>query len=158
MVKRSSKTNKFVSQFDPTPHMVTDVQGSRYELVADNDHNNAHFIFRHISDMKLYKPYQHPQRYYPPPSPDTNIAPLTIPLPTPLLMTLPFHTLSHLLLIIPLTTKLQLSPYQDHQIPIHNKRERERERGGHNKRNTTLPAKYADFVVNIPGRRVGNTN
>ena len=56
LVKRSSKTNKFVSQFDPTPHMVTDVQGSRYELVADNDHNNAHTIFRHISDIKLYKP------------------------------------------------------------------------------------------------------
>ena len=66
MVKRSSKTNKFVSQFDPTPHMVTGVQGSRYELVADNDHNNVHSIFRHISDIKLYKPYQHPQRYYPP--------------------------------------------------------------------------------------------
>ena len=25
LVKRSSKTNKSVSQFDPTPHMVTDV-------------------------------------------------------------------------------------------------------------------------------------
>ena len=69
--------NKFVSQFDPTPHMVTDVQGSRYEVVADNGHNNAHSIFRHISDIKLYKPYQYPQRYHPPPplSPDTNIAP-----------------------------------------------------------------------------------
>ena len=46
--------------------MVTDVQGSRYELVADNDHNNTHTIFRHISDIKLYKPYQHSQRYHPP--------------------------------------------------------------------------------------------
>ena len=66
LVKQSSKTNKCVSQFDPTPHMVTDVQGSRYVLVADNDHNNAHTIFRHISDIKLYKLYQHPQRYRPP--------------------------------------------------------------------------------------------
>ena len=62
-MKRSSKTKKIVSQFDPTPHMVTDVQGSHYELAADNNHNNAHTIFRHISDIKLYKPYQHPQRY-----------------------------------------------------------------------------------------------
>ena len=76
LVKRSSKTNKFVSQFNPTPHMVTDVRGSCYELVADNDHNNVHTIFKHISDIRLYKPYQHPQRYHPhPPSPDTNIAP-----------------------------------------------------------------------------------
>ena len=62
LVKRSSKTNKFLSQLDPTPHKVTDVQGSRYELVAD---------------IKLYKTYQHTQRYHttPPPSPDTNIAP-----------------------------------------------------------------------------------
>ena len=29
LVRRSPKTNKFVSQFDPTPHMLTDVQGSR---------------------------------------------------------------------------------------------------------------------------------
>ena len=50
---------KIVSQFDPTPHMVTDVQGSCYELVADN-YNNVHTIFRHISDIKLCKPYQHP--------------------------------------------------------------------------------------------------
>ena len=75
LVKRSSKTHKLVSQFDPTPHMVTDVQGSRCELVADNDYNNAHSIFRHISDIKLYKPYQHPKGITPPPSPDTNIAP-----------------------------------------------------------------------------------
>ena len=67
LVKRSSKTNKFVSQFDPTTHMVTDVQCSRYELVADNDYHNARTIFRHISDIKLYKPYQHPQRYHPHP-------------------------------------------------------------------------------------------
>ena len=40
-------------------------------------------------------------------------------------MTLLAHTLPHLVQIIPLTTKLQLSPYQDHQIPTHNKRERE---------------------------------
>ena len=71
LVKRSSKTNKFVSQFDPTPHTVTDVQGSRYELVADNDYSNMYTIFRHISEIKLYKPYQHPQRYHLP-SPDTN--------------------------------------------------------------------------------------
>ena len=64
------------------------------------------------------------------------------------------HILPHLVRIKPLTAKLQLSPYQDHQIPT----QQTRERGGHNKRNTTLPAKYADFVVNIPGRRVGNTN
>ena len=69
LVKRSSKTNKFVSQFDPTPQMVTDIQGSRYELVADNDHKTAHSIFRHISDIKLYKPHQHPQRYHPHPHP-----------------------------------------------------------------------------------------
>ena len=69
LVKRSSKTNKFESQFDPTPYMVTDVQGSLYELVAGNDHNNAHSIFRQISDIKLYKRYQYPQRYYPPPHP-----------------------------------------------------------------------------------------
>ena len=31
-----------------------------------------------------------------------------------------------------------------------------RERGGHNKRSTTLPVKYTDFVVNIPGTRVKN--
>ena len=40
-------------------------------------------------------------------------------------MTLLAHTLSYLVWIIPLTTKLQLSPYQDHQIPTHNKWERE---------------------------------
>lgn len=57
--------------------MVTDVQGSRYELVADNDYNNRHTIFRHISDIKLYKPKQHPKSitHYPPPSPDANTAP-----------------------------------------------------------------------------------
>lgn len=77
LVKRSSKINKFASQFNPTPHMVTDVQGSRYELVADNDYNNRHTIFRHISDIKLYKPKQHPKSitHYPPPSPDANTAP-----------------------------------------------------------------------------------
>lgn len=48
--------------------MVTDVQGSRYELVADNDYNNRHTIFRHISDIKLYKPKQHPQKYHTLPS------------------------------------------------------------------------------------------
>ena len=53
LVKRSSKTNKFASQFDPTPHMVTDEPGSCYELVADNDYNNMHTIFRNISDIKL---------------------------------------------------------------------------------------------------------
>ena len=73
LVKRSSKTNKFVSQSDPTPHMVTDVQGSRYELVADNDHNNVHTIFRHISDIKSYKPYQRPQRYHKPHPVQTQI-------------------------------------------------------------------------------------
>ena len=66
LVKRSSKTNKFASQFEPTLHMVTDVQDSLYELIADNDYNNMHSIFRHISDIKLYKPYQHHQRYHPP--------------------------------------------------------------------------------------------
>ena len=40
-------------------------------------------------------------------------------------MTLLAHTLPHLVQMIPLTTKLQLSPYQDHQIPTHIKRERE---------------------------------
>ena len=73
LVKRSSKTNKFVSQFDPVPHMVTDVQGSRYELVADSDHNNAHSIFRHVSDRKLYKPYQHPKGITPPHPVQTQI-------------------------------------------------------------------------------------
>ena len=29
-----------------------------------------------------------------------------------------------------------------------------KERGGHNKWNTTLLTKYADFIINIPGRRV----
>ncbi len=33
-----------------------------------------------------------------------------------------------------------------------------RERGEHNKQNSTLPAKYADFIVNIPERRVEKTN
>ena len=76
LVKRSSKTNKFVSQFDPTPHMVTDVQVRHYELVADNDYSNVYTIFRRINDIKLYKLYQQPQRYHPlPPSQDTNIAP-----------------------------------------------------------------------------------
>ena len=75
LMKRSSKTNKFVSQFDPTPH-ITDVQGSRYELVADNDYYNMHTIFRHINDIKLYKPYQHSQRYHPYPHPvQTQISP-----------------------------------------------------------------------------------
>ena len=120
LVKRSSKTNKFVSQFDPTPHMVTDVQGSRYELVADNDLNNAHSIFRHISDIKLYKPYQHPQRYQPPQSRHKYSSLNNTPANPAC------HTLPHLVRIIPLTTKLQLSPYQDHQILTHNKRERER--------------------------------
>ena len=68
-VKRSLKTNKFASQFDPTPHMVTDVQGSRYELVADNDYNNMHTIFRHISDIELYKHYQPPPKGITPPLP-----------------------------------------------------------------------------------------
>ena len=69
LVKRPWKRNKFASQFDPKPHMVTDVQDSRYKLVADNDYNNMHTIFRNISDIKLYKPYQHPQRYHPHPHP-----------------------------------------------------------------------------------------
>lgn len=37
LVKQSSKTNKFASLFDPTPYMVTDVQGSHYELAPDNN-------------------------------------------------------------------------------------------------------------------------
>ena len=53
--------------------MVTDVQDSCYELVADNDYNNMHTIFRNISDIKLYKPYQHPQRYHPHPTRSRHI-------------------------------------------------------------------------------------
>ena len=154
--KQSSKTNTFLSQFDPTPHMVTYVQGSRYELVADNDYNNVHTIIRHISDIKQYKPYQHPQRYHSP-SPtqsthkysslnNTYANPAFNDTASP--YTAPFgmdHTF---------TTKLQLPPYQYYLIPTQKKNKRER--GGQKKRNTSLPAKYADFVVNIPGRRVEN--
>ena len=107
--------------------MVTDVQGSCYELVAD-DCNNMYTIFRQISDIKNIQTLSTLPKVSPPPSPDTNIVPKTIPLPTQLLMTLLAHTLPNLVRIIPLTTKPQLPLYQDHPIPTHNKRERERER------------------------------
>ena len=135
--------------------MVTDVQGSRYELVADDDHNNAHTIFRHISDIKLYKPYQHPQKYHSPtqsrhkyrslnntpanPGFNDTASPYTAPFG-------PDHTSYNKTATIPISR------------PPNTNTQQTRARGGRNKQNTTLPTKYADFVINIPGRQVRNTN
>ena len=123
--------------------MVTDVQGSRYELVADNDHNNAHTIFRNISDTKLYKPYQHPPKVSAPtqsrhkysslnntpvnPAFNDTASPYTAPFS-------PDYTPYNRIATIPISR------------PPNTNTQQTRERGGHNKWNTTQPAKYADFV------------
>ena len=70
---------------------------------------------------------------------------------TLLLMKLLAHTLPHLVRIIPLQQNhnyryIKTTQYQNTT----------KERGGHNKRNITLPTKYADFVINTPGRWVEN--
>ena len=112
--------------------MVTDVQGSCYEIVTDNDHNNAHTIFRHISDIKLYKPYQHPQKCSPPhsrhkysslnntpanPAFNDTVSPYTAPFG-------PDHTSYIKTATIPISR------------PPNTNTQQTRERGGHNKWNT----------------------
>ena len=55
LVKRAAKTTKYQSVFDNIPYTVTDVQGSRYELVKESETDNSWPIFRHINDIKPYK-------------------------------------------------------------------------------------------------------
>ena len=125
-----------------------------YKVAAMN-YNNVYTIFRHISDIKLYKPYQHSQRYHisiqsrhkysslnntPSNAAFNDIAsPYTAPFG-------PDHTSYNKTATTPISR------------PPHTNKQQTREKGGHNKRNTTLPIKYADFVINIPGKWVENKN
>ena len=54
LLKRQTGQNKYMSIYEQVPYTVTDVQGSRYELVKETDYDNSKKIYRHLNDIKKY--------------------------------------------------------------------------------------------------------
>ena len=55
LIKRQTGRNKYSSMFERIPYTVTDIRGSRYELVKDTDYDNSQPIYRHLNDIKKYR-------------------------------------------------------------------------------------------------------
>ena len=139
LIKRQIGRNKYSSMFERIPYTVTDIRGSRYELVKDTDYDNSQPIYRHLNDIKKYRSCPTPKIH-----------------PTPPLRTLPQrrHRSFGRIDTTPQTPAVPNQPNNSTTLmprpPNQNNTGGEERSRRYSQRTSKLPQKYDDYIVSLP--------